>query len=307
MSKGTYRRRMLLVFKLAVSLFFIWFVLSRIDLSLLKECLKGGDYLEFFFAIITLVAGGFFGVASWRSVLKSKGQDLPFLRVAAMHWCGMFFNSFFPSNIGGDFYKGYLLVKGNGKGTSLAVVSILLDRLINFALLVLIGVISFCFAKGLMITASLAFVAFILFVLLLRVLSLRKYEAGNNRVLLFVFSLIRFFRDGRNCAAAFLAALFSQGFKIGCHVFLIRAMGLDLDTNCVWYIVPLFGVISALPVSLGGIGVREYAAIWVAAPLAMAQEDLVALSLVSHLLFVCVNCLGFVPFLIMRNENSKCL
>jgi uncharacterized membrane protein YbhN (UPF0104 family) len=78
-------------------------------------------------------------------------------------------------------------------------------------------------------------------------------------------------------------------------------MELNLDLSCVWYIIPLFGVISVLPISLGGIGIREYVAIAIAAPLTLQQEELVVLSLVSHVLFISVNCLGLIPFVMMRN------
>jgi len=220
-----------------------------------------------------------------------------------MYWCGMFFNSFHPSNVGGHFYKGYLL-GNNGGGVSKAAVSILLDRIINFAVLVLIGVLAFCVLQGLMVMAVVTLALFSLAVIVLRTLALKSALRGGSKFVDFIISLMVFFRDGRNCAFTIAAAVFSQGLKVGCHVFLIRAMGLDLDVSCVWYIIPLFGFISVLPVSLGGIGIREYVAIAIASPLALPQEELVALSLVSHLLFVCVNCLGFIPFVIMRSRVS---
>ena len=299
--KISIKRVLLLILKMAVSLVFICFVVRRIDLSLLKGYLKGADISYLALAVITLVAGGFAGAASWLPVLKSNGYNSAYRSVCAMHWCGMFFNSFLPSNIGGDFYKGYLLVKGSGGGATKAAVTILLDRMINFSVLVLIGVLSFCISFGWAKTAVCAVAGFICVVLLIRFLALKSGDTSGNRVVEFVFLLIRFFRDYRNCAIAFAAALLSQGLKISCHVFLIKAMGLDLELSSVWYIIPLFGVISALPVSLGGIGIREYAAIGIAGPLAVAQEELVALSLVSHLLFIGVNCLGFIPFVVMRN------
>lgn len=126
---------------------------------------------------------------------------------------------------------------------------------------------------------------------------------GGGRVARFIRSILSFFRDGRGCAAVCAAALLSQGLKIGCHLFLIQALGLDLAPDSIWYVIPIFGVISALPISIGGIGLREYAALGVAGALALRPEELVALSLSSHLLCAVVNALGLGPFLWMRHQD----
>jgi len=303
LNKKYITKTLLLLFKVAVSLFFIWFVFSKIDLNLLKGYLKGTDYRYLVLAFVTLVAGGFAGAASWWTVLRSGGFCLTYRKVCVMHWCGMFFNSFLPSNIGGDLYKGVLLIKGSQSGTAKAAASILLDRIINFSVLVLIGLLSFCFAFGhfeyALLTAAAAASSFYL----VRLFALKHKAGGRNRIIEFVLSMLHFSHDHRNCALAFFAALFSQGLKVGCHIFLILALDLDMSLNTVWYVIPLFGIISALPISLGGIGIRELVAIWLVGPTGVAQEELVALSLVSHLLFISVNCMGFIPFMMLRKQR----
>ncbi|MFA7173565.1 MAG: lysylphosphatidylglycerol synthase transmembrane domain-containing protein, partial [Kiritimatiellia bacterium] len=144
MSEGKHHGRMLLTIKLAVSLLFVWFVLRKINLVEVMEHLRGADTMQLFYAVATLTAGGFAGAAAWFAVLKSSHYTLSYQRVAVMYWCGMFFNSFLPSNIGGDFYKGYLLVKGSGGGLTKAAITMLLDRLINLSVLVVIGILSLC-------------------------------------------------------------------------------------------------------------------------------------------------------------------
>lgn len=291
--------------KIVISVFFIWFVLHRIDLSVLKGYLTGADPVNIVLAFCTLVAGGFAGAASWFTVLRSNGYSLSYPKVCTVHWCGMFFNSFLPSNVGGDLYKGYLLVKNSKEGAARAASTILLDRIINFSVLALTGIFAFCFAFGFFKSAAATAVTVLICFGIVRLLASKCDAISGNRIVEFLLSLIRFSKDHKNCVLALAGAVVSQGCKIGCHIFLIRALGLDLDTGSVWYIIPLFGFISALPVSLGGIGLREGVAIWVAEPLSMAQEELVALSLVSQLLFVSVNCLGFIPFMMLRHRLRK--
>lgn len=295
---------MLLIFKLTVSLIFLWFVLRKVNLADIMGHLRGADRVQLLYAAATLIAGGFAGAVSWLAVLRSNGYTLSYRRVAAIHWCGMFFNNFLPSNIGGDFFKGYLLVKGSGGGVERAAVTIVLDRLINLSVLVLIGILSFCLFFAHYLWAAAAVALSLGALLLLRTLAHTQVGVGGGRVVRFIRSILSFFKNGRGCTAAFIAAMLSQGLKIGCHLFLIRALGLDLALHSIWYVIPIFGVISALPISIGGIGLREYAALGVAGALALRPEELVALSLSSHLLCAAVNALGLVPFIWMRHQDA---
>jgi len=294
------RGLVLLVFKLAVSLCFAGYVLRKIDLALLRAHISGADPLQLAWAAVTLIAGGCAGAAVWLPVLKSKRYAVDYRGAAAMYWSGMFFNSFLPSTIGGDFCKGYQLVKGCGGGAGLAAVTILLDRLISFSVLIMIGILAFCISFGYYLAAALAAAGFLLTVRLVHGLARKERVSEATRLAGFLLALALFFRDYRRCAAAFAAALLAQGLKISCHIFLIRALGLDLAVSSVWYVIPVFGVVSVLPISFGGIGIRETAALAIAGPLAIVAEELVALSLASHLLYVTVNCLGLIPFVLMR-------
>lgn len=288
---------MLLAVKLAVSLLFIWFVLRKVNFTGVLEHLWGADPMQLLWAVATLTAGGFAGAAAWFAVLKSNHYALSYQRVATIYWCGMLFNSFLPSNIGGDLYKGYLLVKGSGGGAGRAAITMLLDRLINLSVLVLIGIMSLCLTLSYYRLTALVAALYLGALVWVIVMARKQQDVGEGRVARVVGPLLMFLKDGPCCAATFTAALLSQGLKIGCHIFLIRSLGLDLAINSVWYIIPLFGVISALPISFGGIGLREYAALWVAGALALLPEELVALSLASHLLYLAVNALGLLPFI----------
>jgi len=103
---------------------------------------------------------------------------------------------------------------------------------------------------------------------------------------------------------ALAAALTSQFFKTWSQVFVIRALGLALPTFCVWTVIPLFGMVSALPISIGGLGVRELVAQRLAGPLQFDTTHLVALSLGGHLAVVLVNLLGVVPFVLGRRRRG---
>ena len=102
-----------------------------------------------------------------------------------------------------------------------------------------------------------------------------------------------------------LAALASQLLKIWHNVFVLRALGIDLPALCVWYVVPIFGLVSALPVSIGGLGLRETVAGRIAASLGSDSSHLVLFSLAGYVMVVLVNMLGALPFLFARRRERS--
>ena len=306
-SKDKYlKKTALFLLKLAVSAVFVWFVFSRLDLSLLKSSLMEIRWLPAAIAFAVLACGGFAGAASWYNVIRANGLEAGYGRVAAMHWCGMFLNSFLPSNIGGDIYKGWMLVRERRSGVSPVAVSIIVDRVLNFSLLIMTGVVALAYSlAGIGPAAALVAGAALVFAALDMLARGWKEREGSGGFVRFIQALFCLFRSPRRCAAALVFAALSQGCKIGCHVFVIAALGVEIDASSVWYIIPLFGVVSALPVSFGGLGIRESVAMVISAPAGIVTEELVVLSLASHLLFILVNCLGFVPFLFLSCRSYR--
>ena len=110
----------------------------------------------------------------------------------------------------------------------------------------------------------------------------------------------------RRFAPMLAAAGVSQLLKTWQNVFLIQALSLDIPALCMWYVIPLFGVVSALPISIGGLGVREVVAHHLAAPLGMDNTHLVAFSLASQFIVTVVDMFGVLPFLFAnRHRNGK--
>ncbi len=253
-------------------------------------------------ALLTL--GGFAGAASWFRVLRTRFPELTYRSAAVFHWKGMFFNSFLPSNVGGDVVKGYIVARDRGQ-TGFVVTSLLVDRAINLGMLVCIGVIAFLLHAGHIWGAA----AFLLLVFLsaagamacarslrarLSVTDASGWRAATVRGLDAVCELTA---SPRRLFPVLAAAFASQFLKTWQNLFVLRALSLAIPEACIWSVIPLFGVVSALPISIGGLGVREMVAQHISAPLGIDPSQLVAFSLASQLTVVLVNMLGVLAFL----------
>ena len=294
--------------KLVVTLGLLAVAFRMIRFDTLMASLRHADYGLLALSALIILCGGFAGAASWYCVLRTRFPALGFRAVAACHWSGMFFNSFLPSNVGGDVVKGYIVARDQGQ-TGFVVTSLLLDRIMNLGMLLCIGGFTLLLQLGHPMGAAGFLVLLVL--LLLAVLFSARWLRGKVQ---------RWPRHGLQGRAAdlldpvfelvatpqllfpmLLAALASQFLKTWHNVFVILALGLKIPTFCVWYVIPLFGIVSALPVSVGGLGLREMVAQWLSGPMQVDNTHLVTLSLAGHLMVVLVNMLGVIPFM-----SKKC-
>ena len=141
------RKRLTLLMKAAVTLALLAVALHWVRLDVLAASLRRAQPGPLLAAALLLVLGGFAGAASWFCILRARLPAMRFRDAAACHWCGMFFNSFLPSNVGGDVVKGYIVVREQGQ-TGFVVTSLLLDRVANLGMLLCIGVFTFLLQLG---------------------------------------------------------------------------------------------------------------------------------------------------------------
>lgn len=294
--------------KLAVTLALLAAALRLIRLDALLESLRDADPGWLAVAAALLFLGGFAGAASWFCILRLRLPALTYREAAACHWSGMFFNSFLPSNVGGDVVKGYIVARDQGQAV-FVVASLLLDRAVNLGMLVSIGVFALLLQRGHRLCAA-GFLALLALGLAAVIALARRFQqrthawpqAGlRGKLARLLAPAAELAATPRLLAPALLAGLASQLLKTWHNVFLIHALGLAIPTFCVWYVIPLFGIVSALPLSVGGLGLREMVAQLLSGPLALDNTHLVTLSLAGHLMTVLVNMLGLVPFLLRKS------
>lgn len=255
-------------------------------------------------AALLLVVGNFAGAGSWLCLLRTTTPSTTYTQAAAWHWCGLFFNTFLPSNTGGDLIKGYMVYKTQGKPALIAG-TLVADRLLNLTLLLLIGAIAWLL---LILPLPLAVAIALLIPLILLAIPgalqlvnkcISLLPAGRPRLLLTTLlqPLLLLAANPAMARTAISCALLSQLCKTLCHLPLALALGLSLPPLHLSALIPLFGVVSALPITIGGLGLRELTAATMANHLSLPPQELITLTLSAHLLVVITNLPGLVPLL----------
>lgn len=86
--------------------------------------------------------------------------------------------------------------------------------------------------------------------------------------------------------------------RIGVHVLVGRALGLDVETAYFFLLVPLLAVVASLPISFNGIGVREGAGILLFGLVGLDRGSAFSLQFTTYLVAFAVSLIGGVVFLV---------
>jgi uncharacterized membrane protein YbhN (UPF0104 family) len=243
----------------AVIIFFL-FKNNYLDFSIFKENKGMGFYS--LFAIFVLLNFLFF-CSRWFFLLRPLFQ-IQYKKILIISWIGSFFQFFLPSSLSSDFVKGYYLFKDpETRNTSL--LTLLFDRIFAMGMLVSISFISclIIYFKYGFFPAYSSLIGILFFSSLLG-FCLFLYLPTN------LLSKISIFRGLESLRRAYRLNYRYLGYAVGsnllAHGFLLAIffLGYDIDTDYFYYVmlvVPISFLFSALPISLGGIGMVQLGAV----------------------------------------------
>lgn len=285
--------------KIAVSLGILAYIfLKVVDFNLLWKELITANPLYFGAAVLVYFLVQGLSTWRWHMLLKPQGLDVPFPRVLAYYFLGMYFNFFLPSAIGGDVVKVYYLNKET-KQLSASASSVFFDRDIGMGGLVLIALVTALLAEpGRMsingvplvpifaliavgfLAANLAIFYRPTYNLLHRLLSLFKMKRVDDRIER-LFNSVNVYRNRWGMITATM--VMSLGVQVGCaivNLLAARAIGIT-EAGLADYLVfiPAIGLISMIPISVGGTGLREASYILMFSSVGVGRPQALALSI----------------------------
>lgn len=189
--------------------------------------------------------------------LEFGGRLLTYLK---FYFVGMFFNLFLPSAIGGDVLKAFFLSRG-GNSRLKATYSIFCDRLIGLWAMFVLGagaaIISPAILPGrfrliLMVCAGGMSLGVIFMPLFQKILSL-VFPVLAERLT----SVLIYWQSPERLASAFGLSMVLQFCGMYAVYLLARGLGLPCGPEFYFAAFPLVAVLTILPISLSGLGIRE--------------------------------------------------
>ncbi len=246
----------LFALKLLVSAGSLYLVFSKTDLSQVALTIRKIGPTAFLAASLLYIASLLGATVRWKLLLPER---FTLRRLFSLYMIGSFFSSFLPGVIGGDAVKAYYLNK-DAKKLSLTVASIFMDRYLGYVALILLGMMGFPFAFGLIggspyiWVMPLFFAAFVVGSLLFFGLQLgRRFNVVSE-----FYEYFMTFRDKKMIVLkAVLISAVIQIMGFSAVALLSSAMGEHIPFSMMFVFLPIVITITTLPISISGIGVRE--------------------------------------------------
>ncbi len=295
MTKLLTKKNSMLSLKIIITCIFFIAIFSNTDFDATITILTGADIMFVILALFVLVAEQFIATTRWLIVLNWLKINISYSSTLRFLWIGAFFNQALPSSIGGDALRGYFLCKHKNCSIGAATVGVLLDRVVAmFSLTLLIAStlpLWFKLVTDPIINGSVIIVIIGLFVSIGIGITLDfmpnkwthwKIVQGivtlsqNSRKIIFSYY-------GLVLIALSLSIQLSFVFAVW---ILAHSMGLDVNFVDVLLIIPITNLITVLPISIAGWGVREVVIITGLGFLGVSPEAALALSIFYGLLIL---------------------
>lgn len=290
------------------------FLVLSLDLQKSWDLLRNVNLLPVFIAVGLLAASHMIVALIWRRLLDEIGIEIRVERAVRLYFAGLFLNNFFLGSVGGDTYRVYGVYRGSGTGR-VALAGTLLERLISVVALLLLGVIALLARFGelpvtfrwflLLATGggALAGLSIIFAPRLVKKISDPLIRRASQKLRDRTQGLLEAMdRGGRPLLILpmLIVAFAAQAVRIWTHWWCAQALGLDVMAADLFIVIPLVAVAAGLPVSIGGLGIREGSGVLLLAPLGMAEPSIVAMEFLAYLVGVGTSLIGGLAFLLGR-------
>jgi len=258
------------------------------------------------------------GIAKWRMVVNAAGAELDFATSAQCYLGGLFGTLFLPSIVGGDVIRLAVGLRRSPRPAAVLAGNVV-DRFLDVtgqAALVLLGLILLPSAvpenlqqtarKALLLCVAVVVVLVALTIVLRRTLLGGRSVRFRRRLARLRHALRSVSRRPHMLAYGWLAGIFIQSTFVILTARLAVACGLVLPLR-VWLLAwPLAKLAAVLPLTQGGIGVREAALVALLSPFGAASHLVLAAGLVWEGIIIAGGLLsGGVAMLLRRATSSR--
>jgi uncharacterized membrane protein YbhN (UPF0104 family) len=252
--------------RVAVSVGLLALLLLILPWDVVKNAIQRLPFTVWLSVLSGFIAGHLLGVVKWRVLVNASGRPLRMLDAVRCYAAGLFANLCLPSIVGGDILRAALAAKSTGS-TEAALLGGVVDRTIDVATLGILIAAGGVFARDVLpgwsaAALKTALVTVLVLVVIFLPLLIRrplarwplKFRRRIGRGQAALRSLAR--RPGAALTALTLS-LIIQSFFVILNAWVGRSVGIQIPM-AVWFLVwPLAKVAGLLPISLGGLAVRD--------------------------------------------------
>jgi uncharacterized protein (TIRG00374 family) len=317
------KKALLTILQVAVTVGLLWWVFHDPE----KRAQMAGALRQADWNWLWIGVGVFFGctvlaTVRWKILLQVQGIDLGWGRTWQLFMIGMFFNLFMLGSTGGDVVKMFLTMREARDRKAAALLSVFMDRVIGMMALILIslGFLYFRYDKLSVSPASAALLTTLLWLLAAAVVVIVGMFVGS------AFGWVHHLPPwtplrGRIVEVSAACHVYAKGWRQTIWAFLVsfplfamffvtfycaaRAFTDLLGLVDVFSVLPIVAVITAIPISVSGIGLRESLFVSLLAPFGVGAAVATLISVTGFLINTVGSLAGGLVFLFYRSSTHE--
>jgi uncharacterized membrane protein YbhN (UPF0104 family) len=301
--------------KVGVSAGLLGLLLYKVDVHELAENLRKLTPTFILFAWLFYAFCQLLSSFRWQLFLTVKGIHVPLSRLFSFYLMGMFLNNFLPGAVGGDVAKSYYLYRDTGQG-KYAVISVILERFTGLLGLSVLSIgalaIGFHYLESPLVLAAVGGTALFLFAVALMIwwdplyrpllcLVGRLFPRRIVDRVQQLYTALASYKDHHTILI--MAVVLSVGIQ-GLYAVFYAMIGYGLGTPIpVMYFIlflPLVTLVTMVPITVGGLGIREALMIVLFREVGVSSVDILAVSLTGYLLNTLLSLSGAVLLALYR-------
>jgi len=317
-------RKYFTYFKLLVFGISIYILFEIVDMRLVASYLKDIPLI----VLILLLAINIF--RSWLTGLRwsllnpdTSGQlsRWNYFRFAMIAFT---YNLIMPGALGGDFVKAALTMNAVKNKRIDNIIAILIDRFIGFLSIIMMGTAALILSRNtpestavyLYISFAVIYIALLILITALtnqylldfiRTIALKLGKAGNliNRIAEVWNDAVKYFIINKKKVVFGLLICFPIHMISFITAFILaRSLNIQISFIEISLIISLIWIISAIPVSLGGAGIRELSLVYLFSIYGIAPEPVTALAAYIYIIIIFKSFIGLLFIVDWRNVGN---
>ena len=306
------------VLRVIIAVGLLAWLLSKVNVKDSIMQMRNANLFFLLLAIIVFLFVILISVWRWKIILDARAMHFSFVYLTKVYFACWFFNNILPTSIGGDVIRIIYSIKDNQK--ALAFSATFVDRMIGF-----VGLFFFALTASFFLLLSqhqnrflvLNMVGFLMLVAIILVL----FSDTAHRFFTRIFRRIKILSLGDIFERSYAAVKEYRQNKVALLVSFLLSLLLQADIALSWYFtgysvgsripvsyyflyIPLVGLMTMIPVTLGGLGIREnsFVAFFTTAGLTEVQATSTSLLyLVINLIYALI---GGIVFLFLKKSKD---
>lgn len=290
------------------------FLLMQMNWTALLNTVAVSSIWTFICAIALVMAQIYLLNLRWHAYLSAGRKPIAFKTSVLINIAGYFANVVFITSVGGIIAKSGLAIR-HGIPVVHSVFATFLDRFMTLAALLFFSAISLPFLQNIIddkVAITLAFcitfltLGIVLFILLLRSGILNNYILSDRRRSRIVSTLRNFTENYDLMSRTAVQSIVAQFFFFLSVYVLSLGLNHPHEANVIEFLalLPVLSLISSLPISVGGWGLREGAFIYGLGLIGFSMEDAFLLSVQVGLVGLIAPFIFGLPY-IMREDFKE--